>query len=72
MQINAENISDILSRPTTSIDGLAAVLGISRSLAYRLAQKGKIQSVRIGGRVIIPTAPLREMLRMAAAGQQAA
>lgn len=72
MKIDAEKISDILSRPTTSIDGVAAVLGVSRSFAYRLAQTGKIEALHVGRRVIVPTAPLREMLKMPAAGQKAA
>jgi len=33
---------------------------ISRATAQRLLKKGEVKSVKLGGKVIIPTKPLRE------------
>jgi hypothetical protein len=37
-------------------------LGIGRNAAYAAAKRGDIPSVRIGGAIRVPTAPLRKML----------
>ena len=38
------------------------MLGISRSAAYRAAARGEIPTIRIGGRLLVPTAKLYAML----------
>lgn len=48
--------------PTITISEAARILGISRSAAYRAAAKGEIPTIRIGGRLLVPTAKLRELL----------
>jgi excisionase family DNA binding protein len=48
--------------PTISIDEAAALLGVSRSAAYRAAQAGQLVTFRVGRRVLVPTAPLLRML----------
>ena len=53
---------DILERPTCTVPEAAAVLGISRDSAYRAAERGDIPSIRIGKRVVVPTARLRKLL----------
>jgi len=40
----------------------AALLGISRAAAYRLVASGELPVRRLGGRVYIVTAELREMV----------
>lgn len=40
----------------------AKALGISRNLAYDAAKKGELQTIRIGGAIRVPTAPLRKLL----------
>jgi excisionase family DNA binding protein len=40
----------------------AALLGISRAAAYRLAASGELPVKRLGGRVYIVTARLRELV----------
>lgn len=40
----------------------AGILGIGRNAAYEAVRRGEIPSVRIGGRIVVPTAPLRKML----------
>ena len=47
----------------------AKALGVSKSTAYALAQKGEfpVRVVRIGSRYVVPTADLRALLGMGAA-----
>jgi predicted DNA-binding transcriptional regulator AlpA len=40
----------------------AAILGISRAAAYRLAASGELPVRRLGGRVYVVTAELRELV----------
>ena len=40
----------------------AAILGISRASAYRLVATGELPSPRLGGRVYVVTAALRELV----------
>ena len=47
---------------TLTIDEVAARLGISRSLAYRLASSGGIPVVKLGKRLLVPEAALDRFL----------
>jgi len=49
-------------RRTTSIDDLAQILGISRNGAYQAAKRGEIPVIRIGKRLLVPTAGIERML----------
>ena len=48
--------------PTLTIPEAGRLLGISRSAAYRAAAKGEIPTIRIGRRLLVPTAKLFDML----------
>ncbi len=48
--------------PTMSIPETAVLLGISRSAAYRAVTRDEIPSVRIGRRLLVPTAKLYRLL----------
>jgi excisionase family DNA binding protein len=48
-----------------SVDALARELGISRQKAYTSLRTGKIPSIRLGKRFIIPRAAIAEWLRTA-------
>jgi excisionase family DNA binding protein len=50
--------------PTVSVDEAAKVLAISRGTAYEGIRTGQIPSIRIGGRIRVPTAALRRMLQL--------
>ena len=52
--------SEILEKEFISIAELMELFDISRSTAQRLLKKGEVKSVKLGGKVIIPTKPLRE------------
>jgi excisionase family DNA binding protein len=47
---------------TMTITEVAALLGISRSAAYRAVARGEIPTIRIGRRLLVPTAKLYAML----------
>jgi len=51
---------------TYSVPQMAHALGISRSNAYDLVQRGLIPSVRLRGRVLIPRKAITEWLEKAA------
>jgi hypothetical protein len=45
-----------------TIAGVATLLGISRSAAYRCAARGDLPTTHLGGRVYVVTARLRSLL----------
>jgi excisionase family DNA binding protein len=62
MRATAEERDEIMSQAACSVDATARVLGIGRTQAYKAVKNGEIRSIRIGGRVLVPTAALRQML----------
>jgi excisionase family DNA binding protein len=55
---------------TVGVEEAAGLLGIGRTLAYRLARRGElpVPVIRIGRVLRIPTAPLRALLGLAPDG----
>lgn len=51
-----------LQPATMTISEVAVLLGISRSAAYRAADRGEIPTIRIGGRLLVPIPKLYAML----------
>jgi excisionase family DNA binding protein len=47
---------------TMTIPEAAKLLGISRSAAYRAVARGEIPTIRIGRRLLVPTAKLYQLL----------
>jgi excisionase family DNA binding protein len=47
-----------------TLDEVAPVLGISRDTAYKGARSGDIPTIRVGRRLLVPTAALRRMLAL--------
>lgn len=48
--------------PTLTVGQAARVLGLSRSTAYQGVQSGVIPSIRVGHRLVVPTAQLYVLL----------
>ena len=46
-----------------SVDECASVLGVSRSHVYRLVNDGRIKSIEIGNRKVIPISSLEDLLK---------
>jgi excisionase family DNA binding protein len=55
-------LPDPSAEPVCSVERAGQILGISRSSAYGAVIAGEIPSVRLGRRIVIPTAPLLRML----------
>ena len=53
------------SRPTISVTEAARVLGISRGSAFAAVHRGEIPALRLGHRVVVPTAALKRILENA-------
>lgn len=53
-------------RLAVSVEEAAALLGISRDLAYDLVRRNELPSVRLGRRVVVPRAQLAVLLARAA------
>lgn len=51
-----------IERKTYSVETAAAMLGISRALAYQLVRTGEIPSLKLGRRVVVPHGALAELL----------
>jgi excisionase family DNA binding protein len=45
-----------------SIEDAAKALGVSRGLAYEAARKGELPTIRLGRRLLVPTARLLELV----------
>jgi excisionase family DNA binding protein len=52
---------------TVTVPVAAKMLGLSLNPTYRGIQTGEIPSVRIGGKILVPTAALRKLLGETAA-----
>jgi excisionase family DNA binding protein len=50
----------LLEKEFISVNEMMEIFDISRATAQRLLKSGEIESSKLGGKVIIPTRPLRE------------
>lgn len=48
--------------PTLSVEEAGRLLGLSRSSAYRAVERGELPTIRLAGRMHVPTARLLTML----------
>lgn len=56
--------AELVGKATTDVSTAGRVLGIGRNQAYAAVHSGDIKSLRIGGRIVIPVAPLLRMLEL--------
>jgi len=57
------SLADFDSLPAAlSVDELPHVVPLSRSAAYRAVRSGAIPSIRVGSRIVIPTARLKALI----------
>jgi hypothetical protein len=57
-------VPDPETTPTMSVPDAGALVGLGRSAAYRAAKAGDLPTIRVGGRVVVPTAALRRLLQL--------
>jgi excisionase family DNA binding protein len=50
------------AEPTISVERAGRLLGVSRGSAYEAVRRGEIPSIRIGNRIVVPTAALVRLL----------
>jgi excisionase family DNA binding protein len=62
MKATSEEIEEILGHPVCAVEEAAKVLDLGRGQAYNAVKAGEIPSIRIGRRVLVPTAALRRMI----------
>jgi excisionase family DNA binding protein len=55
-------VPDSATEPTVTVERAGALLGISRGSAYAAAAAGDIPTIRVGRRLLVPTAALRRLL----------
>lgn len=58
----ATTIERLQGRCTCSVEEAAAALGIGRSTGYAAAHEGSLPTLRLGRRLLVPTAKLLEMI----------
>jgi hypothetical protein len=58
----ALTLDDLRARTVVSVEDGGRVLGISRSSAYIAARTGQLPTLRIGRKLVVPTARLLQML----------
>jgi excisionase family DNA binding protein len=63
---------EIFHRPTCTIEEAAELLGIHRDTAYKAARSGDLPTLRLGRRLLVPTARLRALLGVDNGGPRAA
>ncbi|GAA4531391.1 helix-turn-helix domain-containing protein [Chelativorans composti] len=62
-----------LSKPTISVPEAGRLFfGLARNAAYEAAKNGDIPTVKVGGRIMVPVAPLAERLGLKSRVGQAA
>jgi excisionase family DNA binding protein len=54
-----------VQRLTVSVTEAAQVLGISRTLAYELARRGDLPTLRLGQRLVVPRVALDALIASA-------
>lgn len=53
---------ELRTRLTITVDEAAAALGLGRTATYDAVRRGEIESVRLGRKILVPTAPLLRLL----------
>jgi excisionase family DNA binding protein len=51
-------------RPTLTVSETGRILGLSRQSAYNAVTAGEIPTIRLGRRLVVPTAALRRLLSL--------
>jgi Helix-turn-helix domain len=62
--VTAVLVPDPAVEPTMQVGNVAKAFHISRAAAYEAVKTGEIPSIRIGRRIVVPTAAVRRMLQL--------
>lgn len=70
MRTSVLRLEDVNWKVTISVPEAADLLGIGRSAAYDAVRRGDVPSVRVGRRVLVPVAPLLDLLQTPRRGER--
>jgi hypothetical protein len=59
-----DDLHALLQKPSCTVAEFGRAFGLSRNSAYDAVQRGSVEAVRFGRRIVIPTAQLRRLLRL--------
>lgn len=62
-------LPDPRRRPTVTVPEAGRLLGLAKASAYEAAHRGEIPTIRIGRRLLVPTAALRRLVALDAEQQ---
>jgi hypothetical protein len=57
-----ESVRRLLSEPTITVQEAGLIFGLSRNAAYEAAKRKDFQTIRMGKKIVVPTAPIRRQL----------
>jgi hypothetical protein len=60
----------IRGEATTDVQTAGKLLGLGKNAAYAAATRGDFATIRMGGRIIVPVAPLLDLLGITDAGAE--
>jgi excisionase family DNA binding protein len=60
----AAGVPDPRTHPTLTVPQAGRLLGLAKASAYEGAHRGEIPTIRVGRRLLVPTAALRRMLQL--------
>lgn len=55
-------VPDPTERATLTVPEVARILGLSRNAGYEAAARGDLPTIRLGRRLLVPTAAFRRLL----------
>lgn len=58
-----ENLSNLIPRRIYTLTEAAAIVGISYSLMRKFVKQGKIKTIRVGKRLMVPEAEVEKLLK---------
>ncbi|AVA21585.1 hypothetical protein NXC24_CH01946 [Rhizobium sp. NXC24] len=65
--IHHVTLEEALSKPTISVPEAGKLFfGLARNASYDAAKAGDFQTIKVGGRIVVPVAPLAEKLGLRA------
>jgi excisionase family DNA binding protein len=53
-----------MENPTMTVEALAELLGSGRTATYDAVRRGEIPSIKVGRKIVIPTAAVRRLLEL--------
>ncbi len=62
MSLTPQLIPDPETEPTITVPRAGRALGLGRASAYAAAEAGQIPTLRVGRRLLVPTAALRRLV----------